>query len=86
MDIKSGSESSFRVAFRPDKDATYYHSTIDVVAFSKAMRNFRLVTEDNFVPPWMVSIQVREIMRFEVFVHFVIRHSGQSNSSRIMSR
>lgn len=49
-------QASFRVAFRPPKDGQYYSQTLHVCAFVKAMRNFRLVNDDQVVPPWSVPV------------------------------
>lgn len=57
-DIKAGGEASFRIAFRPNKDACYFHAILDIFSYVKTMRNFRLVHNDELIPPWNCTVQV----------------------------
>ncbi|KAK9812626.1 hypothetical protein WJX72_000839 [[Myrmecia] bisecta] len=57
-DIRPHGSVTFRLAFRPPKDGQYYNQLVDVVAFVKAMRNFRLVSEEDLCPPWTLPVLV----------------------------
>ncbi|KAK3287418.1 hypothetical protein CYMTET_5071, partial [Cymbomonas tetramitiformis] len=56
-DIKPGHSQVFRIGFRPGRDAHYYSQHLECYSYVKTMRNFRLVTEENFSPPWCLSVQ-----------------------------
>lgn len=56
-DIKAGGSASFRIAFRPTKDAQHYSQLLHLRASMKSMRNFRLVPDNLVVPPWSVPLQ-----------------------------
>ncbi len=47
------------MAFRPTRDGVHYTHVLDLVAYAKPMRSFRLVTDDGIVPPWLLPVQVR---------------------------
>lgn len=55
-DVKSGGSATFRVAFRPRSSGCYYAQTLECTAYVKTMRNFRLVAEGAFVPPWHAAV------------------------------
>ncbi|KAG1664126.1 hypothetical protein FOA52_011949 [Chlamydomonas sp. UWO 241] len=55
-DIKPGCQATFRVAFRPPRDAAHYAQTLQLRGHIKAMRNFRLVPDTLVVPPWTVPV------------------------------
>ena len=55
-DIKAGGCASFRLAFRPPKDAQHFSQLLHLRAYVKSMRNFRLVPDALVVPPWSVPL------------------------------
>ncbi|KAJ9506854.1 hypothetical protein QJQ45_029976, partial [Haematococcus lacustris] len=55
-DIKPGGQAVFRVAFRPPRDAAHFCQTLTLCGHIKSMRNFRLLTDEQVVPPWTVPI------------------------------
>jgi len=55
-DIKPQSQATFRVAFRPPKDAQHYAQVLQLRAFVKSMRNFRLVPDSLVIPPWSTPL------------------------------
>ena len=55
-DLRPGQAQQFRVSFRPSKDNTYYSRQLECFAYVKAMRSFRMVTEENFTPPWTSTV------------------------------
>lgn len=56
VDIKAMATATFRVAFRPPRDAVHYCQTLVLYAHIKSMRNFRLLTDAQVVPPWSVPV------------------------------
>ncbi|KAJ3182506.1 hypothetical protein HDU85_002604 [Gaertneriomyces sp. JEL0708] len=57
-DIPPNSTTEFRVAFRPNMDNSIYGSQLECFVYYKSMRNFRLVNEDTFTPPWCLTPMV----------------------------
>jgi hypothetical protein len=57
-DIGPKSSSSFRIALRPAKDETYAAYELECLVYPKTQRNFRLVSDESFVPPEVVSTLV----------------------------
>eukprot|EP00976_Prorocentrum_cordatum_P115477 1196018-Prorocentrum_minimum.AAC.1 len=55
-ELKPHASHTFRVGFRPGKDGHAYFHRLECVAYLKAMRNFRLVTEETISPPWCLTI------------------------------
>jgi P pilus assembly chaperone PapD len=55
-DLRPGQQQQFRVSFRPSKDNNYYSRQLECFAYVKSMRSFRLVTEENFTPPWTCTV------------------------------
>jgi cilia- and flagella-associated protein 65 len=54
-DVLPHSSTQFKVAFRPVYGNAYYAQALEVFAYPKSQRNFRLVNDDNFVPPHCVT-------------------------------
>ncbi|KAI9319548.1 hypothetical protein BDR26DRAFT_905030 [Obelidium mucronatum] len=54
-DIPSKSSMEFRVHFRPKTDNSFYGQQLECFVYFKSMRNFRLVNEDTFTPPWCLT-------------------------------
>ncbi|KAI9141425.1 hypothetical protein BKA69DRAFT_1166792 [Paraphysoderma sedebokerense] len=57
-DIQPKSVAEFRVIFRPTADNAFYGNELECFAHFKSMRNFRLVNEGTFTPPWCLTLQV----------------------------
>jgi hypothetical protein len=55
-DLRPGQAQQFRVSFRPSRDNRYYSHQLECFAYVKSMRSFRLVTEENFTPPWTCAV------------------------------
>lgn len=53
-DVLPHSQTAFKVAFRPEYNNAYYAQSLEVFVYPKTQRNFRLVNDDNFVPPHCV--------------------------------
>ncbi|KAJ3162411.1 hypothetical protein HDU86_004891 [Geranomyces michiganensis] len=54
-DILPKSTVDFRVSFRPNVDNSIYGSQLECFVYFKSMRNFRLVNEETFTPPWCLT-------------------------------
>ncbi|KAJ3320632.1 hypothetical protein HDV06_005150 [Boothiomyces sp. JEL0866] len=54
-DIPSKSIAEFKVQFRPKVDSEFYGKQLECFVYYKSMRNFRLVNEDTFTPPWCLT-------------------------------
>ncbi|KAJ3035518.1 hypothetical protein HDV00_003672 [Rhizophlyctis rosea] len=54
-DILPKSTYDFRVNFRPKMDNSFYGAQLECFVYFKSMRNFRLVNEDTFTPPWCLT-------------------------------
>ena len=62
-DLAPYGSCTFHVGFRPPRDGVYYCQRLLVCAHIKAMRNFRLVEDDQVTPPWNAPLLVsRKIM------------------------
>ena len=48
----------FKVFFRPTVDNEFYGKVLECYCYFKSMRNFRLVNEDTFTPPWCLTPKV----------------------------
>ena len=59
LDLRPNSTAVFRVTFRPPADGQYYTRLLDVVAYVKAQRSFRLVGESAVLAPFTTTLQVR---------------------------
>lgn len=57
-DIPSKSVMEFQVQFRPTVDSEFYGKQLECFCYFKSMRNFRLVNEDTFTPPWCLSPEI----------------------------
>ena len=57
-DIPSKSVVEFKVFFRPKVDSEFYGKQLECFCYFKSMRNFRLVNEDTFTPPWCLTPEV----------------------------
>ncbi|KAJ3335278.1 hypothetical protein HDU91_002257, partial [Kappamyces sp. JEL0680] len=57
-DIPSKSAVEFKVQFRPRVDNEFYGKQLECFCYFKSMRNFRLVNEDTFTPPWCLTVEV----------------------------
>ena len=55
-DVAPESTATFKVHFLPRSDSQHYFQRLECVASFKSMRSFRLVSEDNFVPPWSLAV------------------------------
>lgn len=54
-DILPKSTVDFRVNFRPTMDNQIYGAQLECFVYFKSMRNFRLVNEETFTPPWCLT-------------------------------
>ncbi|KAI8813741.1 hypothetical protein BJ742DRAFT_377453 [Cladochytrium replicatum] len=54
-DILPQSTFEFRIHFRPKTDNAFYGVQLECYVFFKSMRNFRLVNELTFTPPWCLT-------------------------------
>eukprot|EP00741_Cyanophora_paradoxa_P021341 tig00021348_g20600.t1 len=54
-DVKPSSTMAFRAVFQPRKEMQTFCGQVECYAYVKTMRNFRLVTDDAFVPPWCLA-------------------------------
>eukprot|EP00842_Homolaphlyctis_polyrhiza_P005315 jgi/Hompol1/5785/HPOL_004691-RA len=54
-DILAKSVMEFKVNFRPNVDNSFYGAQLECFVYFKSMRNFRLVNEDTFTPPWCLT-------------------------------
>lgn len=59
LDLRPNSTAVFRVTFRPPADGHYYTRLLDVVAYVKAQRSFRLIGEGAVLAPFTATLQVR---------------------------
>lgn len=57
-DIMPKSFSEFRVSFRPRTDNSFYGAQLECFVYFKSMRNFRLVNDETFTPPWCMTPMV----------------------------
>ncbi|KAI9333355.1 hypothetical protein DFJ73DRAFT_963215 [Zopfochytrium polystomum] len=57
-DILPRSVAEFRVSFRPKTDNSFHGAQLECFVFFKSMRNFRLVNQDTFTPPWCLTPMV----------------------------
>ncbi len=57
--LPRGGQTTFQVHFRPGAENMYYACTLEAFVSFKTMRNFRLVTDKSFVPPWHVEVEVQ---------------------------
>ncbi|PIK59519.1 putative coiled-coil domain-containing protein [Apostichopus japonicus] len=48
--------TSFRVSFKPDAPNQFYGSELEGYAFYKSMRDYRLVQDETFAPPWCLTV------------------------------
>ena len=54
-DIPPKSIMEFKVNFRPTVDNAFYGAQLECFVYFKNMRNFRLVNEETFTPPWCLT-------------------------------
>ncbi|KAJ3020998.1 hypothetical protein HKX48_009403 [Thoreauomyces humboldtii] len=54
-DILPRSTVDFRVSFRPNVDNSIYGVQLECFVYFKSMRNFRLVNQETFTPPWCLT-------------------------------
>ena len=57
--LPRGGQTIFQVHFKPGAENMYYGCTLEAFVSFKTMRNFRLVTDKSFVPPWHVEVEVQ---------------------------
>ena len=57
-DILPKSTFDFRANFRPRMDNSFYGAQLECFVYFKSMRNFRLVNDDTFTPPWCLTPMV----------------------------
>ena len=57
-DVAAGATVEFTVSFRPSQDNFYYHQELEAYFYFKAQRNFRLVNDASFTPPWCKTLRV----------------------------
>jgi hypothetical protein len=57
-DIPPKGVVEFQVFFRPTVDNEFYGKVLECYCYFKSMRNFRLVNEDTFTPPWCLTPKV----------------------------
>jgi hypothetical protein len=57
--LPNGGSTTFQISFRPGAENMYYGCTLEAFISFKTMRNFRLVTDKSFVPPWHVEVAVQ---------------------------
>ncbi|KAI8834503.1 hypothetical protein BC829DRAFT_448428 [Chytridium lagenaria] len=55
VDIQPKGVNEFRITFRPKADNAFYGAQLECFVYFKSMRNFRLVNEDIFTPPWCLT-------------------------------
>jgi len=56
-DIKPNSQAEFTLSFRAQSESSYEGEMLEAVVYHKVNRNFRLVDNDSFTPPWMVAVR-----------------------------
>ena len=83
-DLRPGQAQQFRVSFRPSKDNTYYSRQLECFAYVKSMRSFRLVTEENFTPPWTSTVWAHGHTFGGSTEAFMPKCSFSSRGSRLM--
>ncbi|KAJ3334134.1 hypothetical protein HDU76_008596 [Blyttiomyces sp. JEL0837] len=54
-DIQPKSYVEFKISFRPKMDNSFYGAQLECFVYFKSMRNFRLVNEETFTPPWCLT-------------------------------
>ena len=54
QDINPGKTVTFSVSFKPLQENYYYCEDIECFVFAKKNRNFRLINEVSFTPPWYI--------------------------------
>lgn len=54
-DISPKSVTEFKVSFRPTAENAFFGFQIECYVYFKSMRNFRLVNEETFTPPWCLT-------------------------------
>ena len=57
-DVAAGKTVAFTVSFRPSQDNFYYHQELEAYFYFKSQRNFRLVNDVSFTPPWCKTLRV----------------------------
>ncbi|XP_071942190.1 cilia- and flagella-associated protein 65-like [Antedon mediterranea] len=55
-DIPPLKMTSFRVTFKPNSPNQFYGSELEGYAFYKSMRDYRLVQDETFCPPWCMTV------------------------------
>ncbi|XP_019617941.1 PREDICTED: cilia- and flagella-associated protein 65-like [Branchiostoma belcheri] len=55
-DIPSEGATSFRVTFKPDAEDQFFGAELECFAFYKSMRDFKLVEDKSFCPPWCLTL------------------------------
>jgi hypothetical protein len=55
-DIPPLKMTSFRVSFRPEAPNRFYAAELEGYAFYKSMRDYRLVQDETFCPPWCLTV------------------------------
>mmetsp|Transcript_15768 Transcript_15768/g.37278 ORF Transcript_15768/g.37278 Transcript_15768/m.37278 type:complete len:1920 (+) Transcript_15768:72-5831(+) len=58
QDIAAHTTANFRVSFRPTMNNQYYCQVAEAIIFPKTQRNFRLVKDETFVPPFTVALRI----------------------------
>lgn len=57
-DIPAGRSVEFRVAYRPTEIGALHTTTLEAFVAFKVQRNFRLVNDVSFAPPWALPLRV----------------------------
>lgn len=57
QEIAAGRTGPFKVSFRPSQDNFYYCSELECYCYYKTQRNFRLVNDESFTPPWCLTLR-----------------------------
>ncbi|GIL85005.1 hypothetical protein Vretimale_9849 [Volvox reticuliferus] len=57
VDIRPRGQTTFKVAFRPPRDAAFFSQQLLLVAHVKSQRNFRLVSEVQMLPSWCLELR-----------------------------
>ena len=70
-DISPRSITEFKVSFKPSSENSFYGHQLECYVYFKGHRNFRLVTEETFTPPWCLLAIVTGYLIFDLGIHFL---------------
>lgn len=57
-EIAPADAASFRISFRPPHDGSFFEEMLECTAVLKSMRSFQTITQESFVPPVTLPLQV----------------------------